>query len=183
MLGLIPLSELRISSVVVCLVAGFAAFTYAIGLAAWHHRSGLSDSEFGRQAVIIDQAMAEGRAKAKHHVRRSGRALISRVRPGADEGLGDGAGSPRGDGIPAAAPVAAGSWTAAPGEDATLVAGPGIGTAVPPRPARIGPAGPTAITELDDEPPAPQAPRAPVRPTDPTEFDPAPPPPRVPPHR
>jgi hypothetical protein len=177
MLGLIPLSQLRVSSVVVCLVAGFAAFTYAIGLAAWHHRSGLSDSEFGRQAVIIDQAMAEGRAKAKHHVRRSGRALLGRVRPGAEE-ADPGRAVARPGAVPE--PVAAGSWSAAPGEDATLVAGPGIGAAVPPRPARIGGAGPSDVTAPDDAPPPP-VPPPPARPSDPTEFDPAPPPPRVPP--
>ncbi len=80
MLGLVPLSELRVSFVVVALVAGFAAFSYTVGLSAWRHRTGATDSEFGRQAVLIDQTMTGAKTVAKAKVRSGGRALVTRVR-------------------------------------------------------------------------------------------------------
>lgn len=80
MLGLIPLDELRFSFVAVALVAAFAAFSYTVGLAAWRHRTGATDSEFGRQAVLIDQTMTGAKTVAKDKVRSGGRALVTRVR-------------------------------------------------------------------------------------------------------
>jgi len=80
MLGLIPLNELWLSFTTVGLVAGFAAFSYAVGLTAWRHRTGAADSQFGPQAVLIDEAMAEAQVKARARVRTSTRALVTRVR-------------------------------------------------------------------------------------------------------
>jgi hypothetical protein len=153
MLGLIQLSALRVPFAAVALVAGFATFTYVVGLTAWRHRTGTSRSSFGRQAVLIDQAMTQAQEQAKRRVRDSTRSLVLRMRN-------------RGDDAPAPRPTrAVGGY-----------AGPGLGGALPPRPAPAE--APTVVEHWADDPPPPPPPRAPG-PTDPTVFDPAPVPPRA----
>ena len=105
MLGLVPLDEVRLSFGAVALVAGFATFSYAVGLTAWRHRSGEADATFGRHAVRIDQAMTHGRER----VRSSSRSLARRVIPG----------SRSEEGVPPP-----------PDPDVTRIAGPGIGAAL-----------------------------------------------------
>lgn len=180
MLGLIPLSELRLSFLAVALVSGFAAFSYIVGLAAWRHRTGVTDSEFGRQAVLIDQAVTQAQTKAKTRVRDSTMSLITRVRT-------------RGDGQRevevTAVPVGTPSSGAVP---AVRRAGPGIGIGMTPAegtPAVSGrrrpslrkgprPAGPTDPTQVARHPSdRPDDPTEVAPPRDPTTFAPAPPPP------
>lgn len=107
MLGLVPLGEIRLAFIAVALVAGFATFSYVVGLNAWRHRWGHEQAAFGRQAARIDAAMTQGR----HRVRSSSVALARRVRPG---GRSSGATMPP------------------PEPDVTRVAGPGIGAALAP---------------------------------------------------
>lgn len=179
MLGLVPLDQIRLSFVAVALVSGFAAFSYVVGLSAWRHRTGESDSEFGARAVIIDEAMERAQEKAVEAVKDSTRSFVLRVRH-----RGDGTTEPTVElgtappTVTSARPVLA------------KHAGPGIGTAMTPmegtpaarahRPRRPGRRtvrhdDPTLVdgaldpTEVVD-------PRARRRP-DPTTFDPAPPPP------
>jgi len=178
MLGLIPLGELRLSFLAVALVSGFAAFSYIVGLAAWRHRTGETDSDFGRQAVLIDQAMTDAQAKAKTRVRDTTMSLITRVRT-------------RGDGqreveVVEAGPV--GGPTAVP---AARRAGPGIGIGMTPppgspavrprrRPGGRRPGGPHDPTRVDgDQAAGPTDPTEVAPPRDPTTFAPAPPPPPV----
>ena len=175
MLGLIPLGELRLSFLAVALVSGFAAFSYIVGLAAWRHRTGETDSEFGRQAVLIDQAMTQAQAKAKTRVRDSTMSLITRVRT-------------RGDGqreiqVTAAVPIGV-----AP-VPAVRRAGPGIGIGMTPpegtpavrgrrRPSLRKPDrtdDPTRVAR--DASDRPDDPTEVAPPPDPTTFAPAPPPP------
>ncbi len=142
MLGLVPLGEVRFSFVAVALVAGFAAFSYVVGLSAWRHRSGHEAVTFGHQAVRIDQAMAQG----KDRVRATSQRLTRRARP---------------RGRPAEPALTA------PDPDATMVAGPGIGTALPG----------SDVWALPPAPPTVEVGVPPPPPPDPTRFDPAPPPP------
>ncbi|HYI62444.1 MAG TPA: MFS transporter [Acidimicrobiales bacterium] len=156
MLGLLPFGALRVPFGAVALVAGFATFTYVVGLAAWRHRTGATSSSFGRQAVLIDQAMTEAQDKAKRRVRDSSRALVRRVRT-----RGEGA-APR----PARPPVA------------PVRAGPGVGGALPARTATPADAAPTAAVPPSPAPGPPATAPAPPVPDDPTVFAPAPAPPR-----
>ena len=147
MFGLVSLAELRLSFLAVTLVASFAAFSYVIGLTAWNHRTGVSSSRFGRQAVLIDEAMSEGRDRTVSMVRESGRKVVGRVRRGRD-----------------------GRSTSAEPPDRKR-AGPGIGTAVTPIAGTPAVPDPYRVPE-----PTPAEHAAPAG-GDPTVFDPAPPPP------
>lgn len=187
MLGLVPV-DLRLAYLAVALVSGFAAFSYVIGLSAWNHRTGATSSNFGRQAVLIDEAMTQGKDRAKHQLRTSTRAVTSRVR----------AHTPR-RGDAAAAPEVGGSH---PDPDLTLIAGPGIGAALPHQVRRVSPpptdrpvratSAPPPRTDAGDPPPPPPSrtdagdpppPRNPdvdrdlVPPPSPTVFAPGPAPP------
>lgn len=145
MFGLVPLGEIRFAFVAVALVAGFATFSYVVGLNAWRHRSGHEPATFGPQAVAIDQAMADG----KHRVQASSRRFARRVIPG-QQAVHPGSES-----------------VAGTDQDPTIVAGPGIGTALDgAHDLAVPPAPPTVETSALPPPPP-----------DPTQFDPAPPPP------
>jgi hypothetical protein len=197
MLGLLPLGELRLSFLGVALVSGFAAFSYIVGLSAWRHRTGETDSEFGRQAVLIDQAMTQAQAKAKTRVRDSTMSLITRVRTRGD-GKQEVVVTAGPVGGPAGGPAVRGSL----GGPAVRRAGPGIGTAMTPAagtpavtgrrprlrkdprpgpsarpaaPASAGPADPTRVARDPGDRPDDPTEVAPRR--DPTTFAPAPPPP------
>ncbi len=156
MIGLIPLGEIRLSFVAVALVAGFATFSYVVGLNAWRHRSGHEDATFGPQAVLIDQAMTQG----KDRVRSSSRRLARRVLPG---------GRTPEPALPA------------PDPDATMVAGPGIGAALSGDDIAAFPAAPPTVEVAVPPPPPgvgdPEVVPASPPPRDPTRFDPAPAPP------
>lgn len=133
MMGLVPLGEIRFAFVAVAFVAGFATFSYVVGLNAWRHRSGHEVATFGPQAVAIDEAMTEG----KHRVRASSRRLARRVVPGQ-----------RAKGAPSAPSEAE--------ADATMVAGPGIGAALHGAGGSpIPPAPPTVETRVPPPPPDP----------------------------
>ena len=161
MIGLIPLGEIRLSFTAVALVAGFATFSYVVGLNAWRHRSGHEDATFGPQAVLIDQAMAQGKDRVRTSSRRLARRVIPRGR--------------RADGrLPA------------PDPDATMVAGPGIGAAlsgddIAPVPVPVPAAPPTIEAPVPPPPPGPEggAP-APPPPSGPEKGAPVPPPPSGP---
>lgn len=112
MLGLIPLGELRLSFAVVALVTGFAAFSYAVGLTAWRHRTGQTRSQYGPRAMAIDDAMTEVQEQARRRVRTSTRAVLTRVRAGSVRMSRN--------------PLAEGE----PDPDATRIGGPGLGTAL-----------------------------------------------------
>ncbi len=164
--GLVPVGALRVPFAAVAMVAGFATFTYVVGLAAWRHRTGATSSSFGRQAVLIDQAMTDAQDKAKRRVRDSTRTLVLRMRT-------------RGEESPTTPPR-----TPAPGRRA---AGPGVGQAlpIPPAPPAAPPSGPEereppAGDDLAWATPPPSPPPPPPPPVDPTVFAPAPPPPRPP---
>jgi hypothetical protein len=182
MLGLIPLGELRLSFVAVALVSGFATFSYIVGLAAWRHRTGEAVSEFGRQAVVIDQALSDAQAKAKTRVRDSTLSVVARLRSRQVRGR---------------RPTAV---TAGVGADGRR-AGPGIGTAMTPMEGTAAVAGrrprlakgrrpvdptrtrrrpavpddPTRVAEGSSD--RPDDPTEVAPPRDPTTFAPAPPPP------
>ncbi len=177
MLGLIPLAELRLSFLAVALVSGFAAFSYVVGLSAWRHRTGETDSEFGRQAVLIDQAMTQAQAKAKTRLRDTTMSMITRVRT-------------RGDGTREVVVEEVRPVGATPVGPTPRRAGPGIGTAVTPmegtpavRPRRRG--GRPSLRKGSDDPTQvqrepgdrPDDPTEVAPPRDPTTFAPAPPPP------
>jgi len=132
MLGLIPLSQLRLSYLAVALVSGFAAFSYVVGLTAWRHRTGAARSQFGRQAVMIDQAMTQAQDTARRRVRTSTRAVVTRMRsrrPGAEGAM--------------AGPSPVDS-------DLTHIAGPGIGTAVSVAAVTVGAASATHRSTFAD---------------------------------
>jgi len=97
LIGLIEM-PVRAGFLIVTLVAGFAAASYALGSLAWKHRSGINTPATVR-AVEIEERLTQSKAAARRGLVRSFQLMRQRLNQ-----RGEAAGSTPGDAVPPAPP-------------------------------------------------------------------------------